>query len=119
MIYCNITEPGGERLLPGSPEIFCQRRLSSRARWSVNYQHDDNYYDDNDDNYYDNDDNYYDDDDNYYNDGDNYYDDDDDNDGDSIVDLNDNGLQTVKADLLTRRRLETTTGELRCKCKST
>ena len=84
--------------MPGSPEIFCQRRLSSRALWSVNYQHDDNYYDDNDDN---------------------YYDDDDDNDGDSIEDLNDNGLQTVKADLLTRRRLETTTGELRCKCKST
>ena len=96
MICCNITEPGGERLLPGSPEIFCQRRLSSRARWSVNYQHDDNYYDD---------------------DGDN--DDDNDNNGDSIEDLNDNGFQTVKADLLTRRRLETTTGELRFKCKST
>ena len=96
MICCNIIELGGERLLPGSPEIFCQRRLSSRALWSVNYQHDDNYYDD---------------------DGDN--DDDNDNNGDSIEDLNDNGFQTVKADLLTRRRLETTTGELRFKCKST
>ena len=89
-----FTGLGGERLLPGSPGIFCQRRSSSRALWSVDYHHGDFYYDGNH--------------------GDN----------DACVDVDndsDNGtypIQMVKADLLTRRRIDTTTGELRWKFKS-